>query len=161
MKRWLMVVVAATVLLAGVPLAFAAGGGAGQACGHHKFQLVGRVVSVDPVAGTVQVLVKAGTRSLGEARRGELTLTVSPGARVRLVTDEGCVTVGLDQIWPGAKLKAGGTIGLGASLETVYTATRLKARGGTEPAPTPDPAPAPDPAPTPDPLPDPIEPPAV
>src|SRR5512140_1423653 len=100
-----MVVVAATVLLAAAPLAYA-GGGVGQARGHHKFQLVGRVVSVDPVAGTVTVLVKAGTRALGEARRGELTLTVSPDTRVRLVTADGCVTVPLDQIWPGAKLKA-------------------------------------------------------
>ena len=142
MKRWLLVALAAVVLLAAAPLAFAGDGG-GWAHGHQKFQVVGRVLAADLAAGTVTVTVKAGTRTVTRtvARGGELTLHVLPETRVRLVTDEGCVTATLDQILPGAKIKAGGKID---PLTAEYIATRLKAKGG---APLPPPEPAPEPAP--------------
>jgi hypothetical protein len=151
-KRWLSVVLAAVLLLSAAPLALAHGRGHGW--GHQKFQLVGTVVSPGEDPGTLMVQVKAGTRTLRLFKRTDQLLKLDVSlAQLRIVTDEGCVPATLDQLWPGATIKAAGTISGTDPLTASYTAQRAKVKGGVEPAPepVPEPEPAPDPQPSPDP----------
>jgi hypothetical protein len=116
MRKWLVAAaLTLVVVLAVAPLAGAgkgAGKGGGQAKGKAKFNLVGTVVAVagDAESGTLTVDVKAGTKTVHEYRGDELTMTVDPEAKVRLVTGEGCETVELGDVPIDAKVKVRGHI---------------------------------------------------
>jgi len=135
-KRWIVLLLAVALALAVVPLAAAGNGGGGK--GRLKFNLVGTVsaVVVD-AAGDVTgltVKVKAGTKTVKKFRGQDLTLTVVPAPRVRLVTGEGCVDGTLTDLVPGMKVKVPGTIG-GMPEGPVFTAKWIKAKM----MPTPEP----------------------
>ncbi len=136
-----MIVVAALALTL-VPLALAgASGGGGWKHGKAKFNLVGTVTAVDASAGTMTIDVKAGTRSVRVLRDAPapVTLPVATGARIRLVSADGCVKIELGQVpAPGAKVKARGKIS-GAGTELVYTVYDVKVKA---PAVVPEPSPA-------------------
>ena len=143
-KRWIVLLLALAVALAVVPLAAAGNGGGGdRGKGKLKFNLVGTVSAVNDVSSetTLTVYVKAGNKPVKKFRRGELELVVAEGARVRIVTAEGCKTATLAQVcalW-GAKVKVRGTI-----EASVFTAKWIKAKM----MPTPEPSsPLPSPAP--------------
>ena len=141
-KRWIVLLLAVAMALAVVPLA-AAGNGGGGGKGKLKFELVGTVsaVSFDAATGltVLTVNVKAGTKTVKKFRGQVLTLTVDPAARVRLVTDEGCVVATLDQLGPGMKVKVRGTIDRTNPEDPVFTAKWIKAKT----MPTPEPSSAP------------------
>ena len=139
-KRWIVLLLAVALALAVVPLAAASNGGGGdKGKGKLKFELVGTVsaVSFDAATGltVLTVNVKAGTKTVKKFRGQVLTLTVDPAARVRLVTDEGCVVATLDQLGPGMKVKVRGTIDRTNPEDPVFTAKWIKAK--TMPTPEP------------------------
>jgi len=151
-KRWIVLLLAVALALAVVPLA-AAGPGNHWAHGKNKFNLVGTVVGVsvpDPTAtpatpGLLMVKVKAGTKTV-KAFRGQgltLTLTVDPAARVRLVTDEGCVDGTLADLVQGMKVKVRGRIDR-TTDPAAFIAVWIKAKMMLTPEPSsapPSPAP--------------------
>jgi len=142
MRKWIVVALALALALAVVPLALAHPGGGG-AKGKNKFNLVGTVVSValpdataTPTPGMLTVKVKAGTKTVKSVLDSTrlLGLVVDPAARVRLVTDEGCVDGALTDLVSGMKVKVRGTIG-GTREAPVFTAKWIKAKM----MPTPEP----------------------
>lgn len=119
MSRWLAAVAALTVVvaLAAAPLAGADKGSAksgGQAKGKAKFNLVGMVVSAAGAAegegGVLTVKVKSGTKSVRAYRNEELTMTVDPKAKIRVVTEDGCRAASLADVSADVKVKVRGHI---------------------------------------------------
>jgi len=138
-KRWIVLLLAVALALAVVPLAAASNGGGGdKGKGKLKFELVGTVSAVNGATG-LTVNVKAGTKTVKKFRGQVLTLTVDLAARVRLVTDEGCVVATLDQLGPGMKVNVRGTIDRTNPEAPVFTAKWIKAKT----MPTPEPSSAP------------------
>ena len=150
MKRWMVAALVFALALAVVPLAAAANGG--FAHGKSKFNLVGTTAAVDADAGTLVVMVKAGTRTVKAFRGAELGLSVDPQAKIRLVTADGCVVATLAEIPVGVKVKVRGRIDRTDPANLVFVATFVKAKGAPAPAPSvePSPIPSPDPEPAPE-----------
>lgn len=153
-KKW---IVAATLVVAlalvVTPLAAAAGKGSGHklAKGKSKFNLVGTVSAVTIAAdgSTLTVKVKAGTKTVRAFRGADLTLAVDPAAKIRLVTEEGCIVVTLADIPVGAKVKVRGFIDRIDPENVKFIATLVKAKAPAVvpvPEPTLDPTPEPSPA---------------
>ena len=146
-KRWIVLVLAVALALAVVPLATASNGGGGdKGKGKLKFELVGTVSAINDASSeaTLTVFVKAGNRPVKEFRHGELELVVAEGARVRIVTAEGCTTATLAEVralW-GAKVKVRGRVDRSTPGSPVYIALDIKARALAEPDPPlpPDPS---------------------
>jgi hypothetical protein len=132
-KKVLLIVVVAALALTLVPLAIAgAPGGGGWKHGKAKFNLVGSVVAppeavdpagdpaidpvaadvvepAEPVASTIFIKVKAGTKSI-RAFRGKVAEFMAADARVWLLTGDGAVAKTPDDVEPGDWVKARGTI---------------------------------------------------
>ena len=143
MRKWIVVALALALALAVVPLALAHPGGGGEkGNGKLKFEFVGKVVGpVDVTTGLMTVKVKAGTKNL-RAFRGpgapNLPLTVGPDARVRLVTDKGCVDGTLADLVHGMKVNVRGRI-----YRTTDPATFIAVWIKAKTMPTPEPSSAP------------------
>jgi len=143
-KRWLVLVLAVALALAVVPLAAAGNGGGGdKGKGKLKFELVGTVSAVTNVSGetTLTVNVKAGNKPVKAFRGKDLSLVVDPGARLRIVSAEGCKTATLAQVraLPGAKVKVCGRVDRSDQAKLVFVALDVKARAATDPEPSPAP----------------------
>ena len=155
MKKWIVLVMVTVLALAVTPLALAGHGhGHKHAKGKNKFQLVGTISDVG--ADTLTVTVKSGTKTIKAFRESgdPMTIAVPEGAKIRLIVDGEAVTVTLDQLGVGAKVKIGGTIAR-ADGGATFTATRVLAHPAPVVEPVPEPAPVPDPTPTEDPVPTP------
>lgn len=164
MRRPLAVVIVLIIVLVAVPLALAGtgGGGGGHAYGKSKFQLNGRVVSVDADAGTLIVLVKCGSRTAKSFRGLELTLVVDPEARIKdgPASEEAgeAVLLTLADLVAGARVHVGGRIDRTDPANPVFVARKIivqrwPAVMPVEPTPEPSPSPSTEPSgePTPDP----------
>jgi len=144
-KRWIVLVLAVALALAVVPLATASNGNGGhKGKGKLKFELVGTVSAVNDVSSdtTLTVLVKAGNRPVKAFRHSALELVVAEGARVRIVTAEGCAAATLAEVralW-GAKVKVRGRVDRSDPESPVYIAFDIKARALAEPDPPLPPA---------------------
>jgi hypothetical protein len=130
-KKVLLIIVVAALALTLVPLALAgAPGHGGWKHGKAKFNLVGRVAEpgADATLSTLTIKVKAGTRTVRELVRSEapVTIAVDPEAKIRLFTDDGAVTIRLDAVPVGARVKARGTITRDKSGAAVFTIKDLK-----------------------------------
>jgi len=115
MKKALLIVVVAALALTLVPLAIAGGhGGGGWKHGKAKFNFVGQVVEPDADAppGTLTIKVKAGTKTVRKLVRAETptAIAVDPLAKIRMLTEDGAVDMGLADIEPGDWVKARGKI---------------------------------------------------
>ena len=117
MKKLLLVVVVAALALTLVPLALAgAPGGGGWKHGHAKFNLVGKVVSVDTTtagetsAGTIVIHVKAGTKTVRGLCGTDASFVVAADAEVWTLTDDGAVAKTLADVAAGDKVKVRGGI---------------------------------------------------
>ena len=130
-KKWIVLLLVVGLGLAVVPLAVAGNGG-GK--GKLKFQLVGTVSAVDAAAGLMTVNVKAGSKPVKSFCGSDLPLVVDPGARVRIVTAEGCVTATLADVPVGAKVEVGGRVDDADPANLVYVALDVKAKAA---APSP------------------------
>jgi hypothetical protein len=137
-KKLLLVVVVVALALTLVPLALAgAPGGGGWKHGHAKFNLVGKVLSVDTstasetTAGTIVIHFRAGTKTVRVLRCKEnASFVVAAGARVWMLTDDGAVAKTLADVAAGDRVKARGVItkvdnGNGTTTFT-YTIKNLK-----------------------------------
>jgi hypothetical protein len=131
---------ALALALTWVPLA-AAGNGGGGGKGKLKFELVGTVRAVDGAAGQMTVKVKSGSKPVKSFRGRDLQLLVDPGARVRIVTDEGCTTATLADVPVDARVRVSGRVDGADPAGLVYVALDVKARAAAEPTPPPSPAP--------------------
>lgn len=139
-KKWVVLALLVALALAVVPLA-AAGNGGGGAKGKLKFELVGTVSAVYGDTG-LTVKVKAGNKPVKSFRGSDLPLVVDPGARIRIVTAEGCVTATLAEVPVGAKVKVRGRVDSAGTANRVYVALDVKARVAAEPEPEPTPSPS-------------------
>jgi hypothetical protein len=147
-KKLILVVVVVALALTLVPLALAgAPGGGGWKHGHAKFNLVGKVVSVDTstasetAAGTIVIHVKAGTKTVRVLRRTDASFVVAADAKVWMLTDDGAVAKTLADVAAGDKVKVRGVItkvdnGDGTTTLT-YTIRNLKYRDLTPDEVTP------------------------
>ena len=137
-KRWIVLLLAVALALAVVPLA-AAGNGGGAGKGKLRFELVGTVSVVDGAAGPMTVNVKAVNKPVKSFRGNDLQLVVDPGARLCVVTAEGCTTATLAVVPLGAKVKVRGRVDRSGSdpANLVYVALDVKARVAAEPTPEP------------------------
>jgi hypothetical protein len=149
-RKWFVgAAVAALMLISLVPLALAGNGNGhskGHGWGHGKFQLQGRVVSVDPSTSTLVVLVKAGSKQVKSYRGLELTLTISAGARI----SGAGLPLTLADVYPGAVVHVGGVIDSTDPLALIYSANKvIVQKQGVAPAPTPTDTPTPTDSPTP------------
>ncbi len=135
MKKLFLVVVVVALALTLVPLALAAPGG-GWKHGHAKFNLVGKVVSVDTStggetsAGTIVIHVKAGTKTVRGLRRTDASFVVAADAKVWLLGKRHAVAETLADVAAGDTVKARGVItkvdnGDGTTTLT-YTIRNLK-----------------------------------
>ena len=142
-KRWLVLVLA--VALALVRAASSRGQrwwrrqGQGQAQvrarrdGERRHQCLGR----DDADGECE-----GRQQAGQGVRGkDLSLVVDPGARLRIVSAEGCKTATLAQVraLPRAKVKVCGRVDRSDQAKLVFVALDVKARAATDPEPSPAP----------------------
>jgi hypothetical protein len=94
--------------------------------GRTQFVAAGRLVSVDPAAGTLTVTVHGGRE---KALRGHtLTVTVTAATRIR----RNATGAALTDLLPGDHLNVKGT-----KTATTYTATRISAEATDTPEPTP------------------------
>jgi hypothetical protein len=147
-KKLLLVVVVAALALTLVPLALAgAPGGGGWKNGHAKFNLVGKVVSVDTstasetTAGTIVIHVKAGTKTVRGLRRTDASFVVAADAKVWLLGKRHATAGMLADVAEGDWVKARGVItkvdnGDGTTTVT-YTIRNLKYRDLTPDEVTP------------------------
>jgi hypothetical protein len=161
-RRPLALVIVLIVVLVAVPLALAGGGagGGGHAYGKSKFQLNGRVVSVDAETGSLVVLVKCGSRTVKPFRGLELTLVVDPEARIKdgpasEEADE-AVLLTLADLVEGARVHVGGRIDRTDPANPVYVARKIIVQRWPEVVPT-EPTPEPSTEPTDEPTPDPTD----
>jgi hypothetical protein len=107
--------------------------------GRTQFVAAGRLVSVDPAAGTLTFTVHGGR---DKALRGHtLTVTVTAATRIR----RNATGAALTDLLPGDHLNVKGT-----KTGTTYTATRVSAEATNTPDPTPS-SPAPTTTATPEP----------
>jgi hypothetical protein len=123
-----------TVLVAGEKPAKAAKPVKAAKAKRSPFAATGTVTAVDPVAGTVTLLAKGGTR---DVRQRTVTVTVPSTARIVL---DGVRTT-LDDLAAGNRITITGTRTSG-----VHVAARISAsarRAGPSPAPGPTPSPPP------------------
>ena len=135
MKKLLLVVVVAALALTLVPLALAgAPGGGGWKHGHAKFNLVGKVVSVDATtasetsAGTMMIITVKGGTNIKGLRKTDAPFTVATDAKVWLLTEDGAIA-GRSPRSPRRQGKARGVITgrQGRRTTTVtYTIKNLK-----------------------------------
>lgn len=140
-KGWIVLLLALALALAVAPLAAAGNGGGGdKGKGKLKFELVGTVVAVDAAAG-LTVNVKSGNKPVKPFRGNDLLLVVAPGARVRVVTAEGCTPATLAEVPVGARVKVRGRVDCSDPAKLMYVALDIKARPASEPAPEPPPSP--------------------
>jgi len=139
-KRWIVLLLALALALTVAPLA-AAGADGGGGKGKLKFELVGTVVAVDAAAGLMTVNVKAGNKPVKAFRGSDLPLVVDLGARVRIVTADGCTTATLADVPVGAKVEVRGRVDNTDPLNLVYVALDVKARAAADPSPSPSPSP--------------------
>ena len=159
MKRSLAVVTVLAVVLIAVPLALAGsgnggngggtgGGGHGCAWGHAKFQLNGKIVSVDPVAGSLIVRVKCGSRTVKPFRGLELPLVVAPDARfVDSTADDesdAAVPPTIADLVADARVHVGGRIDRTDPATPVFVARKIVVQRWPAVAP-PEPTPSPSP----------------
>jgi hypothetical protein len=139
-KKWFVGAAVAAFMLSLVPLALAGHGNGqnkGHGWGHSKFQLQGTVVSVDPSASTLVVLVKVGSKPVKSYRGLELSLTVAAGARIFADNGDTALPLTLADVYPGAIVHVGGTIDRTDPLALVYSATKvIVQRQGVAPTPT-------------------------
>jgi hypothetical protein len=109
--------------------------------GKHKFQLNGVVVSTTPATdttpGTMVVKVKSGTWTVKKFRTKELTLTVSPTARMIDATVDPAAPATLDAFIKDARVHIGGKIDRTDPANPVFTATKLILQKLPAPVPTP------------------------
>lgn len=151
-KKWIVAAMLVVALaLAVTPLAAAAGKGSGHkvAKGKSKFNLVGTVSAIAADGSTLTAKVKAGTKTVRTFRGADLTLAVDPAAKIRLVTEEGCIAVTLADIPVGVKVKIRGFIDRTDPENVKFIATLVKAKAPAVvpvPEPTLDPTPEPSPA---------------
>jgi hypothetical protein len=116
LKKLLLIVAVAGLALAIVPLAAAKPGHTGWKHGHAKFNLVGKVVSVDTStasdasAGTVVIHVKAGTKTVRLLRGTDTSFVVSSKAKVRRLARHHSVAKTLADLSAGDWVKVRGTI---------------------------------------------------
>ena len=116
--------IAILAALAIVPAAFGAKGNK-YAKGKCKFQLNGVVVSTE-TPGTIVVKVKSGTKTVKALRGQELSLIVSPSARMIDATVDPCAPATIEAFVVGAKVHIGGTIDRSDPVNNpVFTATKL------------------------------------
>ena len=139
-KRWIVLLLALALALTVAPLA-AAGADGGGGKGKLKFELVGTVSAVDADAGLMTVFVKAGSKPVKSFRGGDLQLVVDPGAVVRVVTAEGCITATLADVPVGAKVEVRGLVDSTDPAKLVYVALDVKARVAANPSSPPSPSP--------------------
>jgi len=133
-KRWIVLLLALALALTVAPLA-AAGTDGGGGKGKLKFELVGTVAAVDAAASKLTVKVKSGSKPVKAFRGLDLALVVDPGARVRIVTADGCITATLADVPVGAKVEVRGRVDDTDPLNLVYVALDVKARAADTPPP--------------------------
>lgn len=158
MKRTLALLAALAVVLVLVPLALAGNGHGnshGWAHGKSKFQLNGRLVSVDPGTGTLVVLVRTGSKTVKSFRGQELSLVVAPDARIVDGSAEEDATITLADIVPDCRVHVGGRIDLTDPANPVFVAGKIIVQRwpAVAPEPTPEPTPTDTGEPTPEPTP--------
>jgi hypothetical protein len=87
------------------------------------------------------VNVKAGSKPVKAFRGKDLSLVVDPGARLRIVSAEGCKTATLAQVraLPGANVKVRGRVDGSNPASLVFVALDVKARAAADPEPSPPP----------------------
>jgi hypothetical protein len=137
-KKVILIVAVAALALTIAPLAASAQGKAHKR-GHLKFNLVG-VVSQDFVPFTVEqdgtitpasdimIHVKAGTKTVRAFRGDDVTMGFAPNARILWIGHGKAKRIGLEQISPGAKVKARGIIDRRDAENPVFTIKNLKVR---------------------------------
>lgn len=130
MKKLLLIAVVVALALTLVPLAAAGASHAGWKHGKAKFNLVGTVKVVtgatETTPGMVTIKVKAGTKTVRAFIKTEIAMTVAADAKIRLLTDEGTVTIALADVPVGAKVKARGVIDRTNPANPVFTIKNLK-----------------------------------
>jgi len=131
-KRWIVLLLALALALAVVSLA-AAGNGGDRGKGKLKFELVGTVTHVGDTGLTVKS--KAGSKPVKSYRGSELPLVLGEGARVRIVTAEGCRTTTLAEVPLDARVKVRGRVDRTDPAKLVYIALDVKARAAADPSP--------------------------
>ena len=127
MKKVILIVAVAALALTIAPLAASAQGKAHKR-GHLKFNLVGKVTAVDPASGMVTIKVKAGTKTVRAFRGAEATMGFTEHAKIRWIGHGKAKRIGLEQISPGAKVKARGIIDRRDAENPVFTIKNLKVR---------------------------------
>jgi hypothetical protein len=144
-KKVILIVVVAALVLAIVPLALAGGSAGGMKHGKTKFNLVG-VVRAPAADGTITIYVKAGTKSVRSIRHQEYSMTID-GAKIVWIGKHGKrQTLDPSEISVGAKVKARGTVMWSSDDPPVLTVTiknlkvRQMAKPEVAPPPTDEPA---------------------
>jgi hypothetical protein len=135
-KKVFLVVAVAALALTLVPLATAKPGH-GWKHGKAKFNLVGKVVTVDATAtdttaGAVTIKVKSGTKTVRAFRGEEAVMNVAITAKVRLLTADGAVPIALADVPPGGKVIARGVIDRTDPKNPVFTVKFLKVKAPVE-----------------------------
>ena len=141
MKKAILIVAVAALVLTLAPLAMARSGG-GWKHGKAKFNLVGKVTAVDAVNGTVTIKVRAGTKTVRQFRHQEATMGFAENAKIVWIGKKGGKkqALTLEQIAEGARVKARGIIDRSDPENPVFTIKKLKVRQKAMPEPV---APAP------------------
>jgi hypothetical protein len=140
-KKVILIVAVAALVLAIVPLALAGTPGGGWKHGKAKFNLVGKVTAVDAENGMVTICVKAGTKSVRSIRYRVLheayEMSVAEGAKIVWIGKHGKrKVIDLADVQEGARVKARGTV-MWSEDETPVLMVTIKNLKVRQPLPAP------------------------